>query len=203
MCSSCVQGSFFLILCTLESAFSEELQVWNLCVLPCKVDGRLPPRSWLAPRLGNRLDWITTTPGIFAPRTLFSQFISLQHFTIQSHTTSTCTDSDKSKWPGLGLKIKGLFVIICQNSLYMHSARGEPIDTCWHWRKICLFPQAIPADCCEQGALDPLLSWFNSLTQQKAIHLLEGRFSLFIFDGFPPTSWHWLQLPYKKDQCIP
>lgn len=52
-----------------------------------------------------------------------------QHYTIQSHTSSACTDSAKSKWSGLHVEIKGLFVIICQNSVYKHSACGEPTLT--------------------------------------------------------------------------
>lgn len=138
MCSSCVQGSFFLILCPLESAFSEALQVWNLCVLPCKVDGRLPPRSWLAPRLGNRLDWITTTPGIFAPRTLFSQFISLQHFTVQSHTTSACTDKWQVKVARIGSKNKRF---ICH---YLPKLSLHAFSTWWANRHMLTLTENLP-----------------------------------------------------------
>lgn len=124
----------------LTAAFCEALHAHNLCVLSFKVaDGSLPLRSWLAPRLGNWPDWITTTPGACASKIIGRKMASLHHFTIWSHKSSTCTVSDRSEWPALGLARNLLLALLPKFWLQAFNMQWVNLHICCHWKKISPF----------------------------------------------------------------
>lgn len=169
---------------SLTLAFCEALHTHNLYVLSFKVvDGSLPLRSWLAPSLGNWPDWITTTPGVFASKIIFSQIISSHHFNKWSHNSLTCTVSDRSKQPGLGqTRNKCLIYHYCPNSDYKHSISGELIFTfvVTEGKSLCFSP----CNCCCWLWGSPGLVLVSTGSFVELIQLPKPEESLFIFFYF-------------------